>query len=66
MPKETAGTDVKIDPKGAYLEVTEARLYYLLRSASFTAHLVSLQAQDAGLTVHSFTFGNNCQLADAP
>ncbi len=66
LPKETAGTDVKFDAKGPYLEVTEARLYYLLRSASFTAHLVSLQVQDAGLTVHSFTFGNNCQLADAP
>jgi len=66
MPKDGAGTDVKFDAKGAYLEVTESRMYYLVRSPAFTAHLVALQSESPGLGLHSFTFGNNCQLADNP
>lgn len=66
LPKENAGTDVKFDSKGAYIDVTDARMYYLLRGPAFSAHLVALQAEDSGLTVHSFTYGNNCQLSDNP
>jgi thiol-disulfide isomerase/thioredoxin len=66
LPKESAGADVKFDAKGAYVEVTEARMYYLVRSPAFGGHLVALQAEDSGLTLHSFTYGNNCQLADNP
>lgn len=66
MPKEGAGADVKFDSKGAYIEVTEGRMYYLVRSPNFTAHLISLQPEGSGLTLHSFTYGNNCQLADQP
>jgi thiol-disulfide isomerase/thioredoxin len=66
MPKESAGTDVKFDNKGAYVEVTEGRMYYLVRTPTFTAHLISLQPEGSGLTLHSFTYGNNCQLADQP
>ncbi len=66
MPKETAGADVKFDSKGAYIDVVDARMYYLLRGPSLNAHLVALQADGAGLTVHSFTYGNNCQLSDNP
>ncbi len=66
LSKEDAGEDVKFDDKGAYIEVTEARMYYLVRSPKFTAHLISLEPEGAGLTLHSFTFGNNCQLEDRP
>ncbi len=66
MPKEGAGADVKFDSKGAYLDVTEDRMYYVVRSPNFTAHLISLQPEGTGLTLHSFTFGNNCQLGDQP
>jgi hypothetical protein len=41
-------------------------MYYLVRSPAFTAHLISLQPDSAGLGLHSFTFGNNCQLEDHP
>ena len=37
MPKESAGADVKFDSKGAYVEVTEGRMYYLVRTPNFTA-----------------------------
>lgn len=66
MPKQGAGTDVQFDNQGAYVQVTEPRMYYLVRSPNFTAHLISLQPESTGLTLHSFTFGNNCQLDDRP
>jgi thiol-disulfide isomerase/thioredoxin len=66
MPKEGAGADVKFDSKGAYVDVTESRMYYLTRSPAFTAHLIALQPESAGLGLHTFTYGNNCQLEDRP
>jgi thiol-disulfide isomerase/thioredoxin len=66
MPRESAGADVKFDAKGAYLDVTDSRMYYLVRSPAFNAHLIALQPESPGLGLHSFTFGNNCQLADIP
>jgi thiol-disulfide isomerase/thioredoxin len=66
VPKGSAGPDVKFDAKGAYLDVTDDRMYYLVRSPAFAAHLVALQPEDSGLMLHSFTFGNNCQLEDNP
>ncbi len=64
--KDDAGADVKFDAKGAYLEVTEGRAYYVVRSPRFTAHLISFEPESPGLTLHSFTYGNNCQLEDKP
>jgi hypothetical protein len=66
LPKDSAGTDVQFDAKGAYVEVTGGRMYYLVRSPSFSAHLIALQPEGMGLSLHSFTYGNNCQLADKP
>jgi peroxiredoxin len=66
LPKDEAGRDVQFDSKGPYLEVSEARMYYVVRSPAFAAHLVALQPQGSGLTIHSFTYGNNCQLEDKP
>ena len=66
LPKDAAGSDVKFDEKGAYIDVTEARMYYLVRSPSFSAHLISMNPDGPGLTLHSYTFGNNCQLDDQP
>jgi len=66
LPKDSAGADVKIDDKGAFIDVTGSRMYYLVRSPAFSAHLISLQPESPGLGLHSYTFGNNCQLADIP
>jgi thiol-disulfide isomerase/thioredoxin len=66
LPKESAGADVRFDDKGAFVEVTDSRMYYLVRSAAFGAHLIALQPESPGLGLHSFTFGNNCQLEDNP
>lgn len=66
LRKQDAGADVQFDAKGGYINVTEARMYYVIRSPVFTAHLVSLEPEGSGLTLHSFTYGNNCQLKDNP
>lgn len=66
LPKDSAGADVKFDDKGAYVEVTQGRMYYLVRSPKFSAHLLALDPDAPGLTLHSFTFGNDCQLQDQP
>ena len=66
LPQAEAGSDVQFDAKGAYVEVTQPRMYYLVRSPAFTAHLLALQPEGSGLTVNTFTYGNNCQLEDKP
>ena len=66
LPKDSAGTDVKFDAKGAYVDVAEARMYYLVRSPAFSAHLLAMVPEGSGFTLDSYTFGNNCQLADNP
>ena len=56
------GVDVNIDSQGhSYLEVREPRMYYVVQNPSFGAHTVTLFPTRGGLTVNSFTFGNDCQ-----
>ena len=56
------GVDVKIDPQGhSYIEVREPRMYYLVENPAFGAHALTLTPTKPGLTVNSFTFGNDCQ-----
>ncbi len=56
-----AGVDVRVEKDGSYLEVSDARMYYLVKNPAFGAHLLTLKPQSAGFTLHSFTYGNNCQ-----
>lgn len=56
------GADALFDSEGrSYIEVREARLYYLVQNRSFGSHSVTLQPTKPGLTINSFTFGNGCQ-----
>ena len=56
------GVDLQIDSEGrSYIDVRESRMYYLVANPSFGAHSVSLIPTARGLTVNSFSFGNNCQ-----
>jgi len=57
------GADVKIDAQGrSYMEIAEPRMYYLVANRGFGSHVVTLFPAAPGLTVNSFTFGNNCQV----
>jgi thiol-disulfide isomerase/thioredoxin len=56
------GVDVQFDSSGhSYIEVREPRMYYLVQNPSFGSHSVELFPTRAGLTINSFTFGNDCQ-----
>lgn len=57
------GVDVKLDAQGhSYLEINESRMYYLVQNLKYGSHTVTLIPTQPGLTVNSFTFGNDCQL----
>ncbi|HLH09265.1 MAG TPA: redoxin domain-containing protein [Terriglobales bacterium] len=56
-----AGLDIKFDTNGSYLEVNEPRMYFVIKNPEFGSHLLSLSAEDHGVDLHSYTFGNNCQ-----
>jgi thiol-disulfide isomerase/thioredoxin len=56
------GVDVEFDAQGhSYIEVREPRMYYLVQNPAFSAHTVTLTPTKPGLTINSFTFGNDCQ-----
>jgi hypothetical protein len=69
LARADAGRDVQFDAGGAYVDVAEPRMYDLVKNGSEDAPLknklpertLSLKSAAAGLTLHSFTYGNNCQ-----
>jgi peroxiredoxin len=57
------GVDVKFDEQGhSYIDANASRMYYLVANPSLGSHAVTLIPTAPGLTVNSFTFGNNCQI----
>jgi len=56
-----AGADVKADARGSYIEVSEPRMYYLIKNPALASHLLALSPENRGFTLHSFTYGNDCQ-----
>lgn len=62
LTQKNKGADVQFDSEGhSYIEVREPRMYYLVQNPAFGIHTVTLYPTKPGLTVNSFTFGNNCQ-----
>ncbi|HUY12045.1 MAG TPA: redoxin domain-containing protein [Terriglobia bacterium] len=62
LTAQNKGVDVRLDAQGrSYIEVREPRMYYLVQNPDFGAHGVDLYPTAKGITVNSFTFGNNCQ-----
>jgi thiol-disulfide isomerase/thioredoxin len=62
LTAQNKGVDVQFDAAGhSFLEIREPRMYYLVANPSFGSHFVELIPTASGLTVNSFTFGNNCQ-----
>lgn len=62
LTKQNKGVDVQFDAQGrSYVEVREPRMYYLVANPVFGSHIVALAPTAPGVTVNSFTFGNNCQ-----
>ncbi len=64
LTPQNKGVDVQFDARGrSYIEVHEPRMYYLTANPKFGSHKVELLPTRAGLTINSFTFGNDCQTA---
>ncbi|HYL13119.1 MAG TPA: redoxin domain-containing protein [Terriglobales bacterium] len=61
LAKDEAAVDLQSDSQGSYIEVNEPRMYYVLKNTTFGSHLLTLKPQSTGFTLHSFTYGNNCQ-----
>jgi thiol-disulfide isomerase/thioredoxin len=62
LPKPAWGVDVRAGSDGrTYIELGGKRMYYLVNNDEFGGHLLQLYAEDPGLSLYSFTFGNNCE-----
>jgi thiol-disulfide isomerase/thioredoxin len=61
LSQDEAGVDVQFDSQGSYIEVSQPRMYYLVKNRELGSHLLALEAQDKNLALHTLTFGNNCQ-----
>ena len=61
LEQNEGGADVKFDGQSSYVEVSEPRMYCLVQNPSFGSHLLTLAPQGKNLTLHSFTYGNDCQ-----
>lgn len=61
LDSTAAGVDVRFDNKGSYLEVSDPRMYYLVKNTAFGSHLLALQPEASDFALHSFTYGNDCQ-----
>ena len=61
LDSSTAGVDARSDANGSYLEVSEPRMYYLVKNPAFGSHLLVLKPETSDFVLHSFTYGNNCQ-----
>ncbi len=61
LAKDAAGADVKFDAQGSYIEVSDPRMYYIVKNPEFGSHLLTLQPVEKDLSLHSYTYGNNCQ-----
>jgi len=62
LDKDNKGVDVQIDSQGrSYLEIDSPRMYYLVSNLVMSGHEVDLIPTGPGITMDSFTFGNDCQ-----
>jgi alkyl hydroperoxide reductase subunit AhpC len=61
LTREEAGEDVQVDSRGSYIEVSKPRMYYLVKNPRFGSHLLTMVPENNGFSLHSFTYGNDCQ-----
>ncbi len=62
LAKDSRGVDVRADSDGrTYINLAGKRMYYVVSNPEFGGHMLALYALDPGLSLYSFTFGNNCE-----
>jgi thiol-disulfide isomerase/thioredoxin len=56
------GVDVKTDANGGtFIPLGGKRMYYVVNNPDFGEHTLSLSTAAPGVSLYSFTFGNNCE-----
>src|SRR5579862_547807 len=61
LDRSDAGVDIQFDSNGSYLKVSSPKMYYLVKNQTFGSHLLVLKPEAQEFSLHSFTYGNNCQ-----
>jgi thiol-disulfide isomerase/thioredoxin len=62
LPREAWGVDVSADEHGApYITLQRKRMYYVANNPEFGEHTLALATAASGVSLYSFTFGNNCE-----
>jgi len=62
LPKESRGADVKSDSAGrTYIALAAKRMYYVVNNPHVAQHTLRLSATAPGVSLYSFTFGNDCE-----
>jgi thiol-disulfide isomerase/thioredoxin len=62
LATEARGVDVRASADGrTYVELGAKRMYYVISNGEFGGHLLKLTASEPGVSLYSFTFGNNCE-----
>jgi thiol-disulfide isomerase/thioredoxin len=62
LPPDSRGVDVKAGPDGSsYITLAGKRMYYVVNNPDFGDHALWLSTATPGVSLYSFTFGNNCE-----
>jgi len=62
LPPNSWGVDVKADTQRApYIALGSKRMYYVVNNPEFGEHHLALLTGSPGVSLYSFTFGNNCE-----
>jgi thiol-disulfide isomerase/thioredoxin len=62
LPPDSRGVDVHAGTDGSsYIALGGKRMYYVVNNPEFGEHTLALSTSSPGVSLYSFTFGNNCE-----
>jgi thiol-disulfide isomerase/thioredoxin len=62
LPPNHRGVDVQAGANGgSYIALGGKRMYYVVNNPEFGEHTLALSTSSPGVSLYSFTFGNNCE-----
>ena len=62
LPPDSRGVDVHASTNGhSYISLGGKRMYYVVNNPEFGEHTLALSTSSPGVSLYSFTFGNNCE-----
>lgn len=62
LTPDARGVDVHAGANGAtYITLTGKRMYYVVNNGAFGEHTLAVSTSAPGVSLYSFTFGNNCE-----